>query len=528
MKVAFAHSVINFRNGGTAQGTEVRPVSAIFGDETLTRVDHLDGLTSFQLPNGKWLCVEVSGLFGQRDTNTGPWERFERLDVNRFREQKKSEAPNRPQVVIATITLDASSSSPLPPSPFPPTPLPPSERRGTSRLEGKKLVDDAGAYLANGATFFWLPWGLEFDRQRTLENLNYLRDRGVHAVRILCVVGWNGSAEQDSWSDRTINPATLGWDRWQGMISRTLATLREFNMRAIVTIFGGIEKLSLDDRQRVVELLRGITDKFSAQVVYIEISNESKIDTPEARSYARMFPSERIVAITAGQIHDSKNCLIPLHLERKVTGDGGVWDYTEQGYDFNGYPQAGSDQEPIGPDSSVAEDDDPARLTSEAATSLICGAPVVVMHCGAGIRGGGAADRKVGRHENFWQYSTLNAILAGRLQLTTVLPQDVASFGSVCHSNPRCQGVFPWDTGPLQPYDPASWFLKIYAATHQDGRIAANFMKISRDIPLKAMRNQEFTIYAIEGGEGEKVRLSQGETYTIRQRGGVYLTGRYL
>jgi hypothetical protein len=84
--------------------------------------------------------------------------------------------------------------------------------------------------------------------------------------------------------------------------------------------------------------------------------------------------------------------------------------------------------EPIGPQSSVASDDSPLRLTMAYVTTFLAGNSAYVLHTGAGIRGGGAADRAAGRSVNVWETPRIDETLRGMNAARSYLPADIANW----------------------------------------------------------------------------------------------------
>jgi hypothetical protein len=82
--------------------------------------------------------------------------------------------------------------------------------------------------------------------------------------------------------------------------------------------------------------------------------------------------------------------------------------------------------EPIGPQSSVAADADPVRLALSFATTFVAGNAAYVYHSGAGVRGGGAADLAIGRKANLFEDDA--RILDALSAMKSLLPPGVANW----------------------------------------------------------------------------------------------------
>jgi len=99
-----------------------------------------------------------------------------------------------------------------------------------------------------------------------------------------------------------------------------------------------------------------------------------------------------------------------------------------------GVPKPKGGSEPPGPESSVEELWDPLRLAALRRVHVVGGTSRWVLHMGAGIRGGGAADLARGRKSNFWEYdagglpSTLTAIVAALRATDAASPADCVNW----------------------------------------------------------------------------------------------------
>lgn len=410
--------------------------------------------------------------------------------------------------------------------PQPPRPV----RHGIVRAQGKALVDDGGPFLTLGITGFWLGWGVRYDAGRTIENVATIEAAGIDAARVLMEIG---EVNDDSWADRRIDPTDQGWANQMHALFGLLAA---HGLRAIVAIFGDAKWFATPaDRARHVDHCIDILLKYPTAVLYVEIINErgngDKLPLDECLTYLRRVKQRTPFLVAVSQHEWDDATIAPLHTERKITGDGGVWDHTEQGYDFTGTPNVpGVNQEPIGPHSSVAADSDPTRLAAAASCSYICGAPVYVYHADAGIRGGGAADRHAGRAANYFDVDHFDATTRKLCAVRDFLPPDVSDWGHVAHSNPRHDpdsgGAFPFRTGPLQPHDPGAWFLKAYSCRRGD-RWAMVWLGVKRDVPLVAPRAMAFDVLDIVTLETQTVSLVAGEQWTLPARmQAVVLVGR--
>jgi len=396
------------------------------------------------------------------------------------------------------------------------------DSRGVVYAAHKAVCDARGPFNALGVSFFWLLWGLKYDRDRTLRNLDACL--GADVLRIFCCVGQPG----DSWEDRMIDP---NWPDFQPLLGDALNELQARGMRALVTIFADVTSAVPDEQARVahVERVCEVLNQHPDQVYNIGVSNEG-IGFPDD-GYAEIWRHVEAVRdltpfLVSGvcSVEGPHDTVFAGRTERKVQGDGGMWEHTEQPYDLKDTALIASDEEPIGPQSSVAEDDDPLRNTTHAACAWIMRAPIYVYHCGAGIRGGGQADLDRGRYANFYDQPSFAPTMAQLVAARDFLPGDLAQWTRITHSNPKHEGEFPFATAPLQPHSPSNWFLKAYANRSTDGRFVAWFSKIEKDIPLLAYAPMEFLLSDLRGTV-RAITLTPGEVHTLTVRGAALLSG---
>jgi hypothetical protein len=80
--------------------------------------------------------------------------------------------------------------------------------------------------------------------------------------------------------------------------------------------------------------------------------------------------------------------------------------------------------EPIGPESSVEQDDSPSRIAAAYVMTLLAGNAAYVLHAGPGVRGGGAADLALNppRHAEFAELPSFEAIAAALSSARRYLP----------------------------------------------------------------------------------------------------------
>lgn len=395
---------------------------------------------------------------------------------------------------------------------------------GTVALQGRTFVDGDGQYLAVGVTLFWAVWAAKNDPFRLRENLRVLRGR-ADFVRVLACVG--GS----SWDDRAVAPD----DVFLGYVGTAVDMAFEQGVRTGVTIFGGhpLTGRSAATRERVV---RSVCEQLVSRryaVHHVEVSNEEN-DFRDDGGRAEMIRLARIVrdmlpgvpvALTsplggdfAGYYEDTPATLATCHLERNVTGTGGMWRPVRQAREAEPLGVPWLNNEPIGIASSVAADDDPTRLAFAAVMTWVCRGAGYVLHSGAGIRGGGRADMERGRAANLWEQPAFDPALDRILALRAVLPSDLPNW-SWQNGNSRFP-LFPFEC----PYDdhgtrlvaPEDELLRAFASLSPNGHFVCAAIGVSRDVRFTAKRAMAFDHVGPDGALVGRVELRAGQTYVLR------------
>lgn len=303
-------------------------------------------------------------------------------------------------------------------------------RKGRVIRDGRAFADDSGPWCALGATLFWAVWGYKNDRERLRANLQHLRSKGVDFVRILLSVGAQGY-----WTDRSIDPHATGWAE---DVAGTLELIAECGLRASVTILGD----NPVDPEKVCRDAMQILENYPETIQYVEVCNESfqvwKDGQPRFIALCRVITDNTsfLVASSCAQ----KGCLWndlgtigTAHLARNCDTWEGNWRPVRQPW---GYASAEEEdaqefcvnQEPIGPDSSVASEKDPDKLVSAAVVTWIAGMSAYVLHAGAGIRGGGAEDVERGRKCDWMDETEANIALDALAEIRKTLPPNLPNW----------------------------------------------------------------------------------------------------
>jgi hypothetical protein len=397
-------------------------------------------------------------------------------------------------------------------------------RTGLVRLAGRAFVDDDGPYLATGASLFWALWGYQHDRGRLEQHLAFLAARGVDYIRVFGVIG-------PRWADRVVDPRDRSWD---GDLAGLLDLVFSHGLRVELTIWQDTELTP--DRMAIISRVADIVSARPQTIQYLEICNEGNSDTSrfpatwpaETQQLANALRAKtpHIVAVTSPAGLDaaaiakwygqsSANLLTP-HLPREESGGGliGAWRYVRQTWDpWLASNLAWTNDEGKGPQSSVAADDDPLRLTMYAGLTWLCGGAGFVLHTGAGVGGGDAASRERGRVANLWEVAHIEETLAGIRTVRRLLPADLPNWSR--HNANRNFPRYPFDTDRLVPLIESEQLVRAFAATDA-GRAIVMPIVAQVPVPFTAKSAMHIEIYdPMTGEQRQTCDLAAGETCTV-------------
>jgi hypothetical protein len=254
---------------------------------------------------------------------------------------------------------------------------------------------------------------------------------GVDYVRMFCEVGGR------TWEDRTIDPR---WPDYEAVLGDAIDTAFDrYGLRVELTVLAGGSGAPRE--LAFQKVIKGVLPGREHKVMHGEGANEGNFGDEasfhalvrnaireSAILWAVNSPSgadvnevERLMRATGAQVATG-------HFERTpgdFTADGRSWRQVRQAWDWRDLRWPGSHNEPAGPQSSVAEQNDPLVLAMMRAVGILSGVGAFVLHTGAGVRGGGAADLARGRSANFWDVPQIEEILEALYRVATILPIDL-------------------------------------------------------------------------------------------------------
>lgn len=379
----------------------------------------------------------------------------------------------------------------------PPVPPPGPGRRGVVRLEGRAFADDGGVYAALGLSEFPLLWLIRHEPDRAAQRAAWYRARGADYLRAFAEVGG------PTWQDRTIDPDHPGWP---ADVHAALTLARQHGLRLAWTLFAG------PAGAHTAGWYQDTTRRFCALVApavptvqMVEIRNEGEgPDDATMRACAAivrvLLPGVPVALCGTPEdglgtlYHGSDATLATIHYARTYAERGWrpvrqPWGY----YELHDVPVAHVNNEPIGIDSSGAAEADPVKLCGAALTSWVTGEAGYVLHHGAGIRAGGAADLAKGRQADPWDEPALEQALALIGGAREFLPADVVTWARHGHAWPSHPLDIHSDVGDACEAPGGTGCNRCYAATSGDRAVVV--IAGIRGRFLASTKSWPFTIY---------------------------------
>ena len=403
-------------------------------------------------------------------------------------------------------------------------------RAGLVHADGHAVADARGPFNALGATMFWGAWAYKFDRPRLERNLEALSAAGFDYVRVLGSVGGAG------WEDRQADPR---WPDYDAIIAgMTDLAYDRYGLRVQWTIFGGAPftpsgaaRESLVDR--FASMARGREHKMFA----FEIANEAWQNgfrgtegLAELRGLGKRLNEKTTVLVALSSPSTGAVCAtyagsgadaMTIHYERGFGREGPmrpllrVWS-TSASLDRacrGQLPPIIFNNEPIGPESSVRQDDAPARIAAAYVMTFLAGNAAYVFHSGPGIRGGGAADvgPKLGRHAHFDELPSFKPIVAALGAAKSYLPPGLANW---TRHAPNASDA------PIYGYG------RLYSASNGSDFIALA-VDLTKPVRLTARVNTSLDVRQTSTGKLIKhLNVSSGEHFTLSVDEAVVLANR--
>jgi hypothetical protein len=412
------------------------------------------------------------------------------------------------------------------------------------RLEGNSLCDNSGPFHGLGASYFQALRRAKFDRARLTNDLAFLASKKFNYIRVLSMVGW-----YEAWEGREIAPvnfrnragrACAAWpDYWQQL--RDLIDIAHgHGLRVQVTIFADAQLMpNKADRfshlRTMLEQLAGREHK----IILLEVANEAwQNGFPGAQGVADLreftsFLAQRTripVAITSNHeagaaalaaLHQNSGAdIATFHFSRDTRTVEGGWLPVRDCWwagDLADLPPFSSN-EPIGPGSSVASENDPVKLVMAAAFAWTANLPMYVYHTSAGVFGREQFENMTGAGDF--------------VQLLKILPPDLPNWRRNDGREPSAPFTAFANGQPDKWWpemsNPTNGVVRNTGAIKGDEFIALPIGILDDGVTLRARRSMEFRAYHPLTGTAitnqtlkvkQEVRLPRGPgAYLIRGR----------
>lgn len=412
-------------------------------------------------------------------------------------------------------------------------------RAGRVRLQGRALVDDDGAFQALGATLFWAPWAYKHDRPKLEAALALLQQNGFHYLRALGVVGDpNGP---DYWDGREID---VHWSDYDAVIAGlTDLAYDQYGLRVQWTLIGDGQFAvpTSADRYALADRFLAMSHGREHKLMLFEVANEAWQNgfpgsggVAELRALTR-YLNDRTDVLVAASAPDGHDCaavealysgdvadVATIHFDRDVSKTEGPWRPVRQPWEhlYCAAP-VGSNNEPIGPGSSVASETDPVRLNAASVATYVANIPFYVFHTRAGVRG----DAPLSDMAGLGAFTALASFVPGDLSAWTRKNAHWAdspfrAFAGDASGTLHADAMWP-DFGA----GATSGAVRAYGDVADDGRFFVFAMGIKGSAFFEPRRPVDFDVIEpmtgavrahLSLGADERFELTGGEAFVLR------------
>lgn len=338
---------------------------------------------------------------------------------------------------------------------------------GLVTVSGYGLSDNQGPFLALGATYFLALRQEKYEETQLNDNLSFLSEQGFDFIRVLSMVG-----SPPAWSGKEILPplTTLpsgGWsDYWaqyRQLVDRVYDT---YGMRTQIVVFADGDYVISDPVKRKLFLQQLLTEVVAGRehkIMLIEVCNEywqNGLTLEEVKEHGETLANATNVPVTlsapaggkthAAEVYKGTSADIAVIHFSRVGGWDSVYDcdniYGCTGC-LAGLPARGSNNEPVGPGSSIYSEEDPTKILMAPAISWGSKLPMYVFHSRPGI----TADNKnlspanqLSNPKSFRELFQKLGLGGGFNFLKNLLPGDLPSWtraGTGWQANPFTQSA---------------------------------------------------------------------------------------
>lgn len=309
-----------------------------------------------------------------------------------------------------------------------------------------------------GASLFKAAWAYKHDRAWLEAQLDWLRRHQFDAIRALGTVG--DPSRPDYWDRREID---WRWSDYARVIAGTTdLAYDKYGIQVQWTIFADAQKNTPReaDRAKVVDEFVRLARGRERKILAFEVANEfwkNGFDGPEGVRQLRTF-AERLRQTSipvAASAHENALCPIyaagvvdfaSVHFDRsspsaRWTPIARPWRLARQAGRLAAceLPEWASNNEPLGPGSSVPQPLSPLNVVMSAVNTYLAGIPIYVFHTGPGVRDDPKHPKGL-RPSELKQLPEAEQFFGGLGAIKSYLPADVTSWRSMDAAN----GEFPF------------------------------------------------------------------------------------
>lgn len=242
-----------------------------------------------------------------------------------------------------------------------------------------------------GASLFRAAWAYRHDRPWLDDQLDYLAQHDFDAIRVLGEVG--DPAAPDFWDGREID---WRWPDYESVIGGlTDLAYDRYGLRVQWSIFAGAP-IDRSARDAIIERFLRMSRGRENKILAFEIANEKngfpgQDGLTELTRLARHMKESTTIPVAASSHSPDLCALYALEAVDMATFH---FDRARRDLPSAMLAEAGcatlppilSNNEPIGPGSSVESESDPYRIVATAADTYLSGMAIYIFHTGPGVR----------------------------------------------------------------------------------------------------------------------------------------------
>jgi len=418
-----------------------------------------------------------------------------------------------------------------------PPSLPTHQRKGIVRKCDKAVCDDDGSFNALGATMMWAAWAFKNDKPKLEKNLAYLRDNGFDYIRALGVVGrlpwWEGRVIDWKWSD---------YD--QVIAGLTDLAYDKYGLRVEWTLIGDGDQMipNKSDRYKLIDRFIAMSKNREHKIMHFEIANEGWQNGFEGESgYKQLGELTRymndktniLVAASApsslqfdGDVCKEAEAYNPgnadlwtFHYDRYAAAVDGFWRHVRQPWES--CDAFASNNEPMGPGSSVAKTTNPYYIVAAAMNSYISQVAMYVWHTESGVWGGTITEEE--GKSDLYQNPSGSAFRT----MKKLLPEGLAGWTRQNTYHNRHHPFLVYADGNadrIWPEGYSNGVVRAYGAVKGSDFVVLP-IGIKKFVKMEAQKSMKFKVYDIITGDALKeLSLKAGQSFTLNEDGkGTYL-----